>query len=183
VEEVESISDPSPEELAFIEEVGLALEGQGLPRMAGRLLGALLIADPPEQSAEELAETLQASRGSISTMTRLLEGLGLIERVSKPGERRDYFRNKPDAMYQATKTKAGTLTSMRRLAEKGLLLMAGRSPEVRRGLEDMYEFYTFWEREMPRVLERWYRERQGPRQQAEAPADDTEASYSEMPND
>ena len=47
---------------AFIEEVSLALEQSGMQRMAGRVLAALLVAEPPEQTAEELADTLQASR-------------------------------------------------------------------------------------------------------------------------
>jgi DNA-binding transcriptional regulator GbsR (MarR family) len=149
----------SHEKLEFIEEVGLSLAHQGLPRMAGRLLGALLIADPPEQSAEELARTLKASRGSISTMTRMLEVPGLIERVSKPGDRRVYFRNKPDAWYQSAKTRVAQLATMRTLAEKGLSLVQGSDADVRRGLEDMHDFYLFWESELPKVLDRWKRER------------------------
>lgn len=49
--------------LEYIEEAGLLLERFGLPRMTGRVLGALLLAEPLEQTAEELAATLQASRG------------------------------------------------------------------------------------------------------------------------
>ncbi|UCH28074.1 MAG: MarR family transcriptional regulator [Trueperaceae bacterium] len=139
--------------------MGLSLAHQGLPRMAGRLLGALLIADPPEQSAEELAQTLKASRGSISTMTRMLEAPGLIERVSKPGDRRVYYRNKPDAWYQSAKTRVTQLATMRRLAEKGLSLIEGSDADVRRGLKDMHDFYVFWENEMPKVLDRWKHER------------------------
>ncbi len=149
----------SHEKLEFIEEMGLSLAHQGLPRMAGRLLGALLIADPPEQSAEELAQTLKASRGSISTMTRMLEAPGLIERVSKPGDRRVYYRNKPDAWYQSAKTRVTQLATMRRLAEKGLSLIEGSDADVRRGLKDMHDFYVFWENEMPKVLDRWKHER------------------------
>ena len=125
--------------------------------MAGRILGALLVADPPEQSAEELADTLQASRGSISTMTRLLEGPGLIERVARPGDRKVYYRNRPDAWYQATRREAGFLGRMRDLAAQALELLDDAPPEVRRGAEDMHEFYAFWEREMPAVLDRWHR--------------------------
>lgn len=126
--------------------------------MAGRLLGALLVADPPEQTAEELAETLQASRGSISAMTRLLEAPGIIERFRKPGDRRDYFRNRPDAWWQAMQREAASLSELRALAEKGLTLVADAPPEIRRGLEDMREFYAFFEREMPKLLERWEHE-------------------------
>lgn len=147
------------EKLEFIEEIGLAMESQGMPRMAGRILGALLMADPPEQSAEQLANVLQASRGSISTMTRLLEAPGLIERVSKPGDRKVYYRNRPDAWFQATRDQVTSITAMKRLAEKGLRLLEGANPEVRLGVEEMHEFLAFWEREMPAVLDHWYREK------------------------
>lgn len=38
------------QEKHFIEDVGLLLEESGLPRMAGRILGLLLICNPPHQS-------------------------------------------------------------------------------------------------------------------------------------
>ena len=44
----------------------------GYPRMAGPILGWLLICDPPVQSTGELADVLGASKESLSTMTRLL---------------------------------------------------------------------------------------------------------------
>ncbi len=144
------------ERLAFIEEVGLAFEAQGLPRMAGRILGALLVADPPEQSAEELAGTLRASRGSMSTMTRMLEQIGLIDRVSKPGERRIYYRNSPDAWHQRMRESIDPIRTMRELADKGLRLMRGAPDDVLRGLIDMRRFYAYWETAMPAVLAAWH---------------------------
>jgi len=127
----------------------------GLPRMAGRVLGALLLADPPERSAEDLAGTLRASRGSISTSTQMLERMGLIDRVSRPGERRTYFRNKPHAFHEVMKREMEAITAFRRLAEKGLTLLETDDPEVRRGLEEMRDFYRFFEREFPAILARW----------------------------
>jgi DNA-binding transcriptional regulator GbsR (MarR family) len=63
----------------FIEELGMQFELEAAaPRMLGRVLGWLLVCDPPEQSAAELAERLQASKGSISTATRLLLRMGMI---------------------------------------------------------------------------------------------------------
>ena len=131
------------------------VETQGLPRMAGRILGALLLAEPPEQTADQLAGTLRASRSSISTMTRLLEHTGLIDRVSKPGDRRLYYRNRPDAWHQRTLGAIEPIRHMRRLAEKGLRLMDGAQPEALQGLVDMYRFYAYWEREMPRMIDAW----------------------------
>ncbi len=84
----------------YIEEFGLLFGQFGLSRMLGRVLGVLMISDPPERSAEELAEALGASRGSISQTTRSLIQMGLVQRWSRPGERRDYFRIKPGAWHE-----------------------------------------------------------------------------------
>ena len=80
----------------FLEDFALHMEHHGLPRMAGRILAWLLICDPPEQSMPDLVEVLQASKSSVSTMTRHLIQFGMIERVSLPGERRDFYRAMPD---------------------------------------------------------------------------------------
>ena len=62
-----------------------------MARIAGRIFG-LLIWEGGAIAFGELAETLQVSRGSVSTSARLLEERGLIKRVAKPGERGDYFQ-------------------------------------------------------------------------------------------
>lgn len=153
------------EKLEYIEEMGLLMERFGLPRMTGRVLGALLMADPPEQTAGALANTLQASRGSISGATRTLEQMGFIDRVSKPGERKDYFRNRPNAWAEMTKQQTLSIRLFKEMAEKGLAIIGSDDPEVRLGLVEMREFYDFWERELPKVFRDWEAEHE--RQQVE----------------
>lgn len=75
----------------FIEKMGMMAQGDGLPRIAGKILGLLLIETGPF-SFGEIAQRLAVSRGSVSTNTRLLENLRIIDRVSKMGERGDYFQ-------------------------------------------------------------------------------------------
>ncbi len=70
--------------LHYAEDFGLAFEQEGLPRMAGRIFGWMLVAESPHQSLQELAEALRASKGSISNMTRYLMQLDVIERVGLP---------------------------------------------------------------------------------------------------
>ncbi len=139
----------------FAEEVGLRFESAGLPRMAGRIFGWLLVSDPAWQSLNELAEVLQASKGSISTMTRLLIQVGLIERTSLPGERRDYFQIKPNAWTQMSQQRLAQITSFRELAERGLSLMANDPPHLQSRLQEMRDIHVFWEQELPLVNERW----------------------------
>lgn len=75
----------------LVERFGLQFEEDGLPRIAGRMLGFLMVSPEP-RSQDELAEALQASRTSVNTNARLLERMGAVERTTKPGDRRDYYR-------------------------------------------------------------------------------------------
>ncbi len=140
---------------SYVEDFGLVFEGFGLPRMVGRVLGALLISDPPELSAEELAGALHASRGSISSSTRSLIQMGLVQRLTKRGERRDYFRVKPGAWDEFMRHELESLARFRQMAERGLDIANSDSPEARRNLEEMREFYAYWEKELPALLDRW----------------------------
>jgi len=147
------------EKRSFVEELGLFFEQSGMPRMAGRILGWLLLSDPPHQSLNELAEALIASKGSISTTTRLLVQIGLIERISLPGVRHGYFRIRPSASQHLLKQGAEQVTVLRKLAERGLELLEAKASLTRQGLEEMRDMYAFFEGEYPALLERWEQER------------------------
>ncbi|MFC1901983.1 GbsR/MarR family transcriptional regulator [Chloroflexota bacterium] len=139
----------------FVEEVGIVFEKTGLPRMSGRVFGWLLISDPPYQSPAELTEVLQASKGSISTTTRLLIQLGLIERFIIPGVRHDHFCLHRDALPRIIKHGLeDEIKMLQQLSEHGLELLKGESSERRKWLEQMHERYTFLDREFPSLMER-----------------------------
>jgi DNA-binding transcriptional regulator GbsR (MarR family) len=146
------------EERQFVEDVGIFFEREGMPRMAGRALGWLMICDPPHQSSAQLAEALMASKGSISTTTRLLIGVGLVERHVIPGVRHDYFRIKPGAWHHVMERSANQLKIGRQIAERGLELTKDKNLLTRKWLEEMRDLYAFLEREFPALLERWERE-------------------------
>ena len=86
---------PDPAEQAvlddFVEHMGILGEDGHMPRIAGRLYGLFLIETEP-LSLRDLADRLQVSKASVSTNTRLLAAAGMIERVSMPGDRQDYYR-------------------------------------------------------------------------------------------
>jgi DNA-binding transcriptional regulator GbsR (MarR family) len=150
------------EEKQFIEEVGIVSEQTGLPRMAGRILGWLLISEPPHQSTIQLAEALMASKGSISTASRLLIQIGLIERLSLPGVRHDYFRIRSDAWQHMIKRGLEDEIKMfRQLAERGLEVLSEKALLThlnQKWLEEMRDVYSFLDREFPALLERWEQE-------------------------
>ncbi len=148
-------------ETEFIEDFGIVLEQTGLPRMAGRILGWLLISDPPHQSSEQLVKGLTASKGSISSMTRFLIQVSLIERMSLPGVRRDYFRIRPDAWPNMIRRGLeDEIKMVRQLAERAMELLTDKPLLTRQWLEEMCNVYNFLEREFPTLLERWAQQRE-----------------------
>ena len=97
-----------PAAVEFIERLGLLTQAEGLPRISGRLIGLMVLEGGP-LAFGELSEKLGVSRGSISTNMRLLEGIGVVERVGVAGHRGDFFRlaDSPyDALLEGAKRRA-----------------------------------------------------------------------------
>ena len=126
-------------ETDFIEGMGLILQSDGMPRIAGRLMGLFVLHGGPFSFAE-LAERLAISRGSVSTNTRLLEDLGVIERVAIRGERQDYFRLAPDPYTELVERKR--MRTMR--AREAVLRNAEVLNVEPEGLERVAELANFF---------------------------------------
>lgn len=148
------------EQLEFVEEMAHVFEQQGLFRMAGRVVAWLLICDPPDQTAGQLADVLQASKGSISAATRFLAPSGMVERFSRPGDRRDYFRVRPEVWSELGRRQATQYADTKKLAEKGLTLLDDATPARRKRLQEFHDFYDWLDRTMPALWDTWERERE-----------------------
>lgn len=139
----------------FLERLSLFGESLGLPPMAGRIWGWLLICDPPHQTAGQIAEAVGGSRASMTSMTRLLIQIGIVERISLPGQRSRFYQLRPGAFTAILEGKMSLTTEMRRITEEGLDLLEGKPKALRQRLQDYHDFYAFFEREFPLLIERW----------------------------
>jgi hypothetical protein len=140
----------------FIEDMALLYERAGHTRMQGRITAWLMLADPPHQTAGEIAAGLQASKASISTNIRMFVDAGVVERFTRPPERRDYYRLTGDPWARAVERGFALITAFRGLTERGLSLV-GDAHAGRARLEETRDFYEFYERELRAVLARWER--------------------------
>ena len=149
--------DASADERTFADEIGLFWEAAGGTRMACRVLGALLLADPPEMSSSEIAALLGVSGGSVSTATRELINPGVVARVRVPGQRQDYFRCTlgAGALPQFIRMRIALTHRWTQLMERGKTLAEHKDPAVRRQLEEIRAFYEFLETEQASILDRW----------------------------
>lgn len=144
----------------FVERMGEFLAQAGQPRIAGRLLGWLLVCEPPEQSADQLMEATGASKGSISTMLRLLQATGCVETGGRSGERRTYYRIRPEVWSEMLRSRLEKMSELKTIAEEGLAMMADASDEVKERLTGMRDLYAFFEGEWPALIDRWDAERE-----------------------
>ena len=149
----------TPGESEFVEEMGRFLASLGMTPMAGRMWGWLLICEPTDQTAAEIAEALHASRGAISGTARLLANAGLIRRTTRPGDRREYFSAPAEALDSMLMSAASLYREMRRIAERGLAAIEDRPAESKARLEEFRDVMGFVEVEVPRVIARFLADR------------------------
>ena len=143
----------------FIENTADLMEEHGFPRMAGRVIGALMICTPPYLSHEELAEQLQASKGSISMSTQLLMRLSIVERISLPGLRRHHYRLRERLWKDLLSTSSEHILQHIELAADGLAILEGEPSESKMRLVELQVFSDFILEALPEMAERWEQRR------------------------
>lgn len=116
------------EALEWVERVAKYTADQdGLPLIAGRVLGWLVICDPPEQSAGQIAEAIGASRASLTTNLRLLGSVGFLTQVTRPGERTVYYRVDDEAWARVVERQIASLVRFGEIMHDGLELVGPAS--------------------------------------------------------
>lgn len=146
---------PSDRELEFVDAVASFFADEGLPLIAGRVIGWLLVCEPREQNADELAEVLGASRSSIGNATRMLTPSGLVRGVRRRGERHEYFRIDPDSWSAMLAARYAKTAAFRKVLDDGLGVLADDPADRRERLEAVHALYTFLEGELPALWQRW----------------------------
>ncbi|KAA8884750.1 MarR family transcriptional regulator [Nocardia colli] len=149
---------PTPEQLAFVEDFALVLERMGLVRMTGRAAGWLLVADPPEQTFGQIADALQASKGSISSALKALVTMRWVDKISKPGDRKDYYSIRPGILPELTRQQSGMYADLTAMTSRGLALYDDPAGPQAARVREMHEFFVWMGKELPALIDRWYAE-------------------------
>lgn len=136
---------------AHVEAVGRWWESIAGSRNAGRILGWLMICDPPHQSSRELAETLHSSAGSVSTQARVLETVGFVERVTFRGDRSTYYQLRPDVWLGLMGGEHQRIRELRALAASASEVLPATRPDR---VTDLGRIAQFFDEEWPGVIER-----------------------------
>ena len=143
----------------YVEDSADLMEEHGLPRMAGRTMGALIVCVPPQLSHEELADLLQASKGSISMSTQLLVRMDIIERISLPGHRRHYYRLEKHLWSDLLSTRTEHIQQHLKMVKDGLSLLENEPIDSKMRLIELQVFSDFMLEALPEFEDRWERRR------------------------
>jgi DNA-binding transcriptional regulator GbsR (MarR family) len=88
-------ADPDPVVRLFVEHWGMMARSWGINATMGELF-ALLYITGAAWTADELRERLRVSRGNVSMNLRELIAWGVVHKVHRPGERREFYRAETD---------------------------------------------------------------------------------------
>ena len=130
----------------------------GFPPVAGRVLGYLLICQPPEQTVAGLSEALLASRSAITGAVALLARYHAVRRTRSAGQRMDHITLDPRAL-DPTGFAGATYQQQATLAREALAMLEGGPSERRSMIEEGAAFYDFLAERMPALLTEWHARR------------------------
>lgn len=150
------------DERHFVEELGLLFAAAGKPRMMGRMMAHMLVCDPPAQSAAQLVGALRASKATVSTLTRDLIDLGMVERAAMPGDRKTYYRARSGGFSKLAERDLGAISQFSTALCRAVEHMEEHAPERTGRLREVHDFCEFLEDEIPALLARWQQRRRTP---------------------
>jgi DNA-binding transcriptional regulator GbsR (MarR family) len=134
----------------FIEVLGQVSQENGDARIFGRIVG-LLVVDGGEMSLTQISERLQVSRASVSTNARQLTQRGILQRLTHPGDRQDYYRLTEMPYFDMLGELA---TRFRRYADALEGCVAGMRAEQEGSAERAAEIQTFFGKSA-QILDDW----------------------------
>ncbi|WP_316784412.1 GbsR/MarR family transcriptional regulator [Streptomyces sasae] len=164
---------PQDAQLIFADHVGhFYARHYAFPPMAGRLLGYLLVCDPPQQTIDELSDALLASRSAITGAVKLLESYDLARRTRSAGERMDRVSLNPTGR-QPQNFDATLHLEHAALFREGLDLLTDAAPTRRAPLEEMAALAEFLAERLPALRDEWHAHREELRASGKLPPSDS----------
>jgi predicted XRE-type DNA-binding protein len=147
--------DITPPQQRFIDDFASLWERFGANASQGRVLALLYIADQSELTAGAIAELLGISRGSVSQITRQLIQLHMVQRVARPGDRRDWFRVAANPFGVAARNERAQIGTFTALFRQGLAIHDTSPPERRRALANSIAFLEDYDAALGDFLSAW----------------------------
>ncbi len=138
-----------------IEKFGIYYKKTGHQPMMGRLMGYLILAEPPHKTFEEISDFLLSSKSAVSNTLNMLMYYGLVDYVKFPGDRRRYFRLNHEAWDRMFTVQMKELVNLRELVGEAQRLRTKKYPDTNKKIQEFYKILELYEKEFPEILIKW----------------------------
>ncbi len=142
-----------------IERIGVFFEKSGMPPVASRIIGLLMLAEPPYKTFEEIVETVNASKSSVSNAIKFLQQEELIDYITFPGDRKRYFQLNTHSWLELLKKRIKGIGEFREVLRETVEIRSDKYADFNQTLLEIRELYGEFQNEVMNIIERWERRR------------------------
>jgi DNA-binding transcriptional regulator GbsR (MarR family) len=145
----------TPKQKELIERLGVQMERSGAPPAQSRIMALLLVCDKTELAFEEIIQLLQLSKSAVSNALNSLLATERLEYITRPGDRRRYFRSCISQWEKDLGKKMQEMLAASQLMREVLEQRPKSTPEFNNALKQVIDFMSFLQAELPAVYTKW----------------------------
>jgi DNA-binding transcriptional regulator GbsR (MarR family) len=142
------------EQKKLVERIGVFYEQQGLPPAVARVSGLLMVSDRLELTFEEIHSTLNISKSAASNAINLLLNTHRLEYITKPGDRKRYFKVCFENWEKMLKERMEFFSSQISILREVHAQRTPRSKVFNSKLKEFIGFIEFIHNEIPLLFEK-----------------------------
>lgn len=148
-------TDKSQNVKELVEKIGVVVEKAGFQPAVGRVLGCLMVSDPPYRTFDEIQHYLGISKSAVSNALNGLMSRDMVDYITLPGDRKRYFQLAQSGMITQMKKKLGLHSALPELLRTVVHARSNKYPEFNKSLLETCEFLSFMEKEINAAIEKW----------------------------
>ena len=139
----------------LIEKVGVNFEREGFSPAASRTMGLLMVSDETELTFENIYQTLNMSKSAASNAINLLLVARRIEYITRPGDRKRYFRTRIIQMENLYEEVFKDMENEVAVFREILAQRPSHTKAFNEGLNDFVTFMEMVRESMPAIVQKW----------------------------
>ncbi|KEO74147.1 GbsR/MarR family transcriptional regulator [Anditalea andensis] len=140
----------------LIENIGVFFDKRGLQPALGRIMGFLMVVPGAEATFDDIIEHLKMSKSAVSYGINILLSQKKIEFLTKPGERKRYFKISTHTWSADFQDQIEGILEFERLISAIIEIKGEDSPQFVNDLKKMKRFLQFLQSEIPYLIEKYW---------------------------
>ena len=139
----------------LVEKAGVNFERDGLSPAAARTMSLLMVSDNTELTFENIYESLNMSKSAASNAINLLLVSKRIEYITKPGDRKRYFKSRLVQLENIFEEIFKDMDSEVAVYKEILEQRPENTKTFNEGLQDFISFMEMVKESMPQIFLKW----------------------------